>query len=104
MFLGVISSRRSSGRAAATPAVAQGHGDGALGLVVADDEAVQFGNDFAGGKLSHPSQIGDLEGSGTLRGAKDLAEHHTSSPSALLPDMHIPFPCGAPSRTQSALP
>ena len=29
------------------PAIAQGDGDGALGVVLSDDEAVEFGNDFA---------------------------------------------------------
>jgi len=33
----------------AAPAVAQSDGDGALGVVLADDEAVQLGDDFAGG-------------------------------------------------------
>ncbi|MNS71559.1 hypothetical protein D3C72_1049330 [compost metagenome] len=36
------------GHALAAPAVAQGHGHGALGVVLADDEAIQFGDDFAG--------------------------------------------------------
>jgi len=34
----------------AAPAVAQRDGDRALGVVLADDEAVEFGNDFAGEK------------------------------------------------------
>jgi hypothetical protein len=42
-----------SSAAAAPPAVAQRDGDGALGVVLADDEAVEFmddfGDDFAGG-------------------------------------------------------
>ena len=33
------------------PAVAQRDGDRALGVVLADDEAVEFGNDFAGGEV-----------------------------------------------------
>ena len=33
----------------APPAVAQSDGDGALGVVLADDEAVEFGNDFTRG-------------------------------------------------------
>ena len=32
----------------AAPAVAQRDGDGALGVLLADDEAVEFGNDLAG--------------------------------------------------------
>jgi hypothetical protein len=32
------------------PAVAEGDGDGALGVVLADDEPVELGNDFAGGE------------------------------------------------------
>ena len=35
----------------AAPAVAQSNGDGALGVVLADDEAVEFGNDFARGEV-----------------------------------------------------
>ena len=35
------------------PAVAQRDGDGALGVGLADDEAVEFGNDFAGGEVGH---------------------------------------------------
>ena len=41
------------GHAPAAPAIAQGDGDGLLGLGVADNEAVEFGDDFAGGKFSH---------------------------------------------------
>ncbi len=37
----------------AAPAVAQGDGDRALGVGLADDEAVEFGNDFARGKVGH---------------------------------------------------
>jgi len=39
----------------APPAVAQGHGHGALGVLLADDEAVQFRHDFAGGEVGHIS-------------------------------------------------
>jgi hypothetical protein len=35
------------------PAVAQCDGDRALGVVLADDEAVKFGNDFARGEVGH---------------------------------------------------
>ena len=37
----------------AAPAVAQGDGDGALGLALADDEAVELGDDLAGGECAH---------------------------------------------------
>ena len=37
----------------APPAVAQRDGDGALGVVLADDVAVEFGDDFAGGEGGH---------------------------------------------------
>ena len=37
----------------AAPAVAQGHGDGALGVMLADDETVEFGNDVAGCEGAH---------------------------------------------------
>ena len=35
------------------PAVAQRDRDGALGVVLADDEAVELGDDFAGGEVGH---------------------------------------------------
>ena len=35
------------------PAVAQRDGDRALGVGLADDEAVEFGNDFTGGEVGH---------------------------------------------------
>ena len=35
------------------PAVAQRNGDRALGVGLADDEAVEFGNDFTGGEVGH---------------------------------------------------
>ena len=35
----------------AAPAVAQGDGDGALGVVLADDEAVELGDDLARGNV-----------------------------------------------------
>ena len=34
--------------------------DGALGVVLANDETVEFGDDFAGRELGHGSQIGRL--------------------------------------------
>ena len=40
-------------RAATTPAIAQGHGHGPLGLGMADDKAVELGDDLARGKLGH---------------------------------------------------
>ena len=39
----------------APPAVAQRDRDRALGVVLADDEAVELGDDFAGGKVGHDS-------------------------------------------------
>ena len=41
------------GQLLTAPAIAQRDGDGALGVVLADDEAVEFGNDFAGRKSGH---------------------------------------------------
>ena len=35
------------------PTVAQRHGNGALGVGLADDETVEFGNDLAGRKGTH---------------------------------------------------
>ena len=37
----------------ATPAVAQRDGDGALGILLPDDEAVEFGHDFPRGEFGH---------------------------------------------------
>ena len=37
------------------PAIAQRDRDGALGVGLADDEAVEFGDDFAGGEVGHGS-------------------------------------------------
>ena len=37
----------------APPAVAQRNGDGALGILLADDVTVELGNDFAGRKVGH---------------------------------------------------
>jgi hypothetical protein len=48
MFLGVTSSRSRRLELLAAPAVAQRDGHGALGVLLADDEAVEFGNDLAG--------------------------------------------------------
>src|SRR5690606_8317207 len=42
------------------PAVSEGDGDSALGVVLADDVAVEFGNDLAGGKYGH--EFGGLTG------------------------------------------
>ena len=39
------------------PAIAQRDGDGALGVVLADDEAVEFGDDFARGEVGHSSGL-----------------------------------------------
>ena len=50
------------------PAVAQRDGDRALGVGLADDEAVEFGNDFAGGEVGH----GPLARFGLLRSDKRL--------------------------------
>ena len=37
----------------APPAIAQGDGDGALGVALADDVAVELGDDLAGGEAGH---------------------------------------------------
>ena len=39
------------------PAVAQRDRDRALGVALADDEAVEFGDDFAGGKVGHAFNV-----------------------------------------------
>ena len=41
----------------AAPAVAQRDRDRALGVGLADDEAVELGNDFAGGEVGHVSEL-----------------------------------------------
>ena len=45
------------------PAVAQRDGDRALGVVLADDEAVEFGNDFAGGEVGQRGTLYDFSDS-----------------------------------------
>ena len=42
-----------AGQLKAAPAVAQGDRHGAFGLILADDEAVEFGDDFAGREGRH---------------------------------------------------
>ena len=49
------------------PAVAQRDGDGALGVVLADDEAVEFGDDFAGREVGHASIVAEPEGMRSMR-------------------------------------
>ena len=44
--------------ALAPPAVPQSHGHGALGIVLADDEAIQLGDNFAGREFGHGRDIG----------------------------------------------
>ena len=48
------------------PAVAQRDRDRALGVVLADDEAVELGNDFAGGEVGHLAS-GDRDTTQNLR-------------------------------------
>ena len=61
MFFGITSSRRLPVELLPPPAVAQRDRDRALGVVLADDVAVEFGDDFAGRKVGHvvPSYDGD---------------------------------------------
>ena len=51
MFLGMTSSARSGGELLAAHAVAQGDGDGALGVLLADDMLVEFGDDLTRSEL-----------------------------------------------------
>jgi len=51
MFFGETSWRMSSG----PPAVAHRHGHGPLRLVLADDVAIQVGDDFPRGQVAHAS-------------------------------------------------
>jgi hypothetical protein len=48
------------GQLQAAPAIAQGDGDRALGRVLADDEAVEFGNDLAGGESGNGHLISSI--------------------------------------------
>ena len=52
----------------AAPAVAQRDRDRALGVGLADDEAVELGNDFAGGEVGHVSELIRCVGHGRGRG------------------------------------
>jgi hypothetical protein len=58
MFFGSTSSRSLVGQLLAAPAVAQRDGDRALGVVLADDEAVELGDDLARGRSGHRHFIG----------------------------------------------
>ena len=62
MFFGSTSSRSVPVELLAPPAIAQGDGDGALGVVLADDVAVEFGDDFARREVHHVarSYVGSL--------------------------------------------
>ena len=53
MFFGSTSSRSVPVELQPPPAVAQRDRDRALGVGLADDEAVEFGNDFAGREVGH---------------------------------------------------
>ena len=44
---------QATGKLQAAPAVAQRDGDRALGIGLADDETVEFGDDFTGGEVCH---------------------------------------------------
>ena len=69
MFFGSTSSRSSPVELLAAPAVAQGDGDGALGVVLADDMAVSS-ETISGGRRSlvmGPSRMEESVGSGKER-------------------------------------
>src|SRR6056297_1601789 len=51
--LGVNLVAQVVGQLLAAPAVAQGDGGGALGVLLADDETVKLADDFAGGQVGH---------------------------------------------------
>ena len=55
MFFGSTSSRKLAGELQPPPAVAQRDRHRALGVGLADDEAVEFGDDFTGGEVGHGS-------------------------------------------------
>ena len=58
MFFGVISPRSVLVDLLAAPAVAQRDRDGALGVALADDVAVELGDDLLGGHARfHPSSV-----------------------------------------------
>jgi hypothetical protein len=57
MFLGSTFLAQRLGQLQAAPAVAQRDGDGALGVLLADDVLVELGDDLAGGKVvAHVTQ------------------------------------------------
>ena len=62
MFLGSTSSRRRLVQLLAPPAVAQRDRDRALGGLLADDEAIELGDDLARGQGAHARQLDRLEG------------------------------------------
>ena len=51
MFLGVTSWRNSGVELLPPPAIADGDGDGPLGRVLADDVAIEFGDDLSRGQV-----------------------------------------------------
>ena len=53
MFFGSTSSRSSGRELLPAPAIAQRDGDGALGVGLADNETVEFGDDFARSEEGH---------------------------------------------------
>ncbi|MNI39495.1 hypothetical protein D3C73_936780 [compost metagenome] len=93
------------GHALAAPAVPQRHGHGALGVVLTDDEAVQFGDDFAGGKIGHlfsgewrvtrgeeeMKAGGAYRRKGRRRGRGGLAARHSPLAAPRLSTVRFPF-------------
>src|SRR3546814_1312259 len=86
----------------APPAAAQGHRHGALGVVLADDVAVEFVDDFAGGQFGHGcAGIRDW-GWGTWKsgGAAGRSEEHTSELQSLMRISYAVF-CLKQKKTES---
>ena len=72
------------GQLGAAVAVAQGHGHGALGLVLTDDVSIQLTNDLAGGKLSHLISPFGMQGTQTVRTCAPISPHGPQTVSTMM--------------------
>ena len=65
----------------APPAVAQRDGDGALGVLLADDVAVELGDDLAGGEIGHHCLLRECP-TATTAGSVERARRERTAPAA----------------------
>ena len=68
----------------AAPAVAQRDGDRAFGVGLADDVAVEFGNDFAGREVGHC--VGTMEATSVIGRRMDLMGEQSAPEQLIMPD------------------